>query len=109
MSGGDAESSGKFRSNASQQSQSNRQAKTQIRHPNKQPGAHAIDLAVSVPALREQGARLGGTRNIEGSFPHTDAGNSARRRMFLAALTSRSCDSPQSQHTQRLTCNPLTP
>jgi hypothetical protein len=32
---------------------------------------------------------------------HTDAGNSARRRMFRAALTSRSCDSPRSTRVHR--------
>jgi hypothetical protein len=40
----------------------------------------AIVPAGSIPALREQDARLGGTRKDEDSFPLTDAGNSARRR-----------------------------
>jgi hypothetical protein len=44
----------------------------------------AIVPAGSIPALREQDARLGGTCKDEDSFPLTDAGNSARRRMFRA-------------------------
>jgi hypothetical protein len=72
-------------------------------------GAHAIALAVWIPALRERDARLGGTGKLDDSFPLTDAGNSARRRMFFAALTSRSCHSPQCSHIQRLTRNPLAP
>jgi hypothetical protein len=62
-----------------------------------------------IPALRERGARRGGTGKIGDSFPLTDAGNSARRRMFLAALISRSWDAPHSSHIQSLTRNPLTP
>ena len=50
-----------------------------------------------------------GTRMGECPFPRRDADNSARRRIFLAALTSRSCDSPQSAHIHRLTGKPLTP
>jgi hypothetical protein len=72
-------------------------------------GAHAIVLTGSIPALRERDARLGGTRKDEDSFLLTDAGHSARRRMFRAPLTSRSCDTPHAVHVQRLTCNPLTP
>ena len=45
----------------------------------------------------------------ENSFPLTDAGNSVRRRIFLAAFIARSCDSPQSRHIHRLTRKPLTP
>jgi hypothetical protein len=40
--------------------------------------------------------------------PHTDAGNSARCRMFLAPFTSRSCHTPHGAHIQNLTRNPLT-
>ena len=43
------------------------------------------------------------------SFPHTGAHAWARRRMFRAALTSRSCRAPQRTHTHCLTINPLTP
>jgi hypothetical protein len=73
------------------------------------PNAHAIVLAGSIPALRERDARLGGTRKDEDSFPLTDAGNSARRRMFRAAFTSRSCGTPHAAQVHRLTRNPLTP
>jgi nicotinamidase-related amidase len=59
--------------------------------------------------LREREARRGGIRKLNDSFSLTDAGNSARRRMFLAAFTSRSCHAPQRSHIQRLTRNPLTP
>jgi hypothetical protein len=34
------------------------------------PGIHAIVLTGSIRALREQDARLGGTREDESSFPH---------------------------------------
>ena len=43
------------------------------------------------------------------SFPRTGAHAWARRRMFRAALTSRSCRLPQRTHTHRLTISPLTP
>src|SRR5215472_8290430 len=43
------------------------------------------------------------------SFPRTGAHAWARRRMFRAALTSRSCRSPQRTHNHRLTISPLTP
>jgi hypothetical protein len=39
--------------------------------------------------LREQDARLGGIRKIEESLPLTNAGNSARRRMFPDCLVLR--------------------
>jgi hypothetical protein len=47
-----------------------------------------MDLAISVPAWREREARRGGTRKMDGSFRHMDAGNSARRRMFFPAVNA---------------------
>jgi hypothetical protein len=45
----------------------------------------------------------------EDSLPLTDAGDSARWRMFRAALISRSCGSPHSRHVHRFTRHSLTP
>ena len=72
-------------------------------------GAHAAAQADSIPASRTRYARLGGISQDDCSFPRTEVRHLDPIRIFRAAFTSRSCDSPQSLHTHDLTINPLTP
>src|SRR4051794_31911646 len=59
---------------------------------------------------RRYEVRLGGHSTGEDSFPLTEVPHlDPALRMFRAALTSRSCHSPQCAHSQRLTASCLRP
>jgi hypothetical protein len=73
-------------------------------------GAHAAVLAASVPvSQRRLRSLLDGTGESEDSFPLTEVSPPDPIRIFRAALTSRSWDSPQSRHIHDLTINSFTP
>jgi hypothetical protein len=73
-------------------------------------GAHAATFASSVPASRRRlRSLLGGTGESGDSFPRTEVKHLDPIRIFRAALTSRSCESPHSLHIHDLTINPFTP
>jgi ABC-type multidrug transport system fused ATPase/permease subunit len=66
-------------------------------------GVHAAAVSTLIPALQRRVAWLGGVTDGEDSFPQTDGKHLPASRIFFAALTSRSCLSPQALHIHTLT------
>jgi hypothetical protein len=75
-----------------------------------QPSAHAAAIRASDPASRRQGVWLGGRSAGNSSFPRTEVRHlDPAIRIFRAAFTSRSCDSPQFTQFHCLTTRCLRP
>ena len=74
------------------------------------PGDHAAAFCTSGRAPRERDIWLGRHAASDGSFPLTEVQHlDPAMRIFRAAFTSRSCDSPQCAHSHRLTASCLGP
>src|SRR5262249_106558 len=74
------------------------------------PGAHAVAFRALSPALLGQLVLRGESTIGDDSFPQTQVQRlDPAMRIFRAALTSRSCDSPQCAHAHCLTTSCLRP
>ena len=72
-------------------------------------GVHAATSSAPIPASHRRDVWLGWRTFGADSFPRTEVKHLDPIRIFRAAFTSRSCESPHSLHTHDLTISPFTP